>query len=169
MKQELVKTALDTLNAIMIDELSSNDPARYNRVARLCGQAHQLVKMSATRVADVRQDQIPGLIGGDGMMEPPLPLDDYENGGIAFPLMGGRLNPILPRQPGDMADVLREMMMALPQFNPELNNTTEKRVDRLQALLDVRERLGGLGHGDVSMSASASPSLPRIACRTKLR
>ncbi|HSX22886.1 MAG TPA: hypothetical protein VLE97_08955 [Gaiellaceae bacterium] len=150
MKDDLVKAALAALDAIMVDQLSGTDPARYSRVARLCGQAHQIVKMSAKRVADVAvrgQDNFPIGLGGD-LLEP-LDEDLGGNGGIV--VRGGLGHAIMPRQPGDMVDVLREMMMGLPQFNPSLNNTSEKRVERLQKLLDVRQALAEIGHDDLSM------------------
>jgi len=137
MNRELLKQVVVGIDALIAEELKSEEQARYQRIEQLCLKAHDLLQMGTTRVDEV--------------------VDDFGYGMIARPRQGRiRIDNGVGQawgQQNDMVDILREM---LPAFAPKQQGFEIRNVDQL---IDIREKYKGMGRDTTKIDAKIERGL----------
>ena len=136
MNKEALDAVLKAFEKLVEVELRTTDPARFQRIGKICVQAHTIAKMGNLRVAGVMDevDLANDINGG---------LVDAEFGG-QFPMNapGRRLRAIggfVGGEHVDQVDIFREVLaLAQPVVKSFMAKTQRQEVDRL---LDLRDRL----------------------------
>lgn len=131
-----VDRVLKAIDALLLVEVRSEDPARFTRIAQLAQQAKFIKSHYATKVSDVEPP-------GEGnfmeapLMEAPLYVDTH-------PVMNMGRVAVHNGQP-DFMEMLRELIMTAQRL--------QTRTPSLLDLLDARDRLEKLGRDVTGIDA----------------
>jgi hypothetical protein len=155
MKKELVEPAVKAIDALIAAELESTSPARYENISKLCNHAHAIVQMAARRVKDVAGGRVANIaVGGNN-----LAYADQYQGFDYEPVMDAVEAPVRALGRADQTDLLREMISAFQAFSGPKPKSVE---DRLNALLDLRERLTDANKDCKDVDAQIDELLPQV-------
>ena len=136
MKNELIDSAVKSLEALIADELASCRRDRFYSIQKLAIQAEHLNRMAVRRIDDAIDGEV--FAGGDQMGE------DYDvNPGMMMPRrrLGGQA-----MIGGDQGDMMRQIVgMMQPTADKAAKdmeaNARQARLDRVESLLRIRDKM----------------------------
>ena len=136
MKNELIDSAVKSLEALIADELASGRRDRFYSIQKLAIQAEHLNRMAVRRIDDAIDAEI-----GDG----PDQLIEYDNGNAMYMprrvIRGGGMV-----MGGDQGDMMRQIVgMMQPTADKAAKdmeaNARQARLDRVESLLRIRDKM----------------------------